>query len=314
MDITVPEGTTGRLDVFLARRTGVSRRRVREWIRSGAVTVNDARTAKGRGVQPGDRIRVADETVAGTGLTPEPTLAATLLWEDAEVVAALKPAGMPTHARRPTDHGTLANFLIAQHPELHAVGRVGLEAGVVHRLDTGTSGIVLAARTPRAYARLRQLFRAQRVEKEYHALVAGDVSAPGTINAPIAHAPRSAKRMRACLDPDAARTLRARPASTSYRPLERFGSATLVAVRIRSGVRHQIRVHLAAAGHPLIGDPLYARARSLGDAPPGRLLLHASRVAFPHPVTGATIALEAPLPPDFVAALEALRRSARGLV
>ncbi len=313
--LLVPHGTRSRLDRFLAEvLPGGSRQRARELIAAGAVRVNGQRPRKSRVVEPGDAIEVcigsAEPASDAPGLAPEPALDVHVLYEDTAIVALDKPAGMPSTAVRPNDRGTLANFLAGRYPGIGWGSDRDREAGLAHRLDTGTSGVILAARTAEALKVLRQQFRNHEIEKTYLALVAGDVAAAGSITYPIAHAPGRPRRMTVCKSVDRARALKARQATTAYHPLERFGAATLLSVSMRTGVRHQVRVHLATIGHPLIGDSLYNRERT-GPIAMNRPLLHAATVAFHHPLTRQRMTVSAPRPPDLRAVLRELRARAR---
>jgi 23S rRNA pseudouridine1911/1915/1917 synthase len=305
--LTVPSGAAPlRLDLFLTSHVpSCSRRRAQRAIAAGEVRLNGKRTRKGATVGDGDVVQVADALYELPVVRPNPRLALRVVYADAELIAIDKPAGMPSHALRPEETETVANFLLARYPELAAVGRNGLEPGIVHRLDTDTSGVLLAARTPAAYQALRRQFAAHRVTKEYLALVDGEVTEPGELHAPIRRAGRNPGVMRVCTTPDA----RTRPAGTAYRPIERLGPRTLLEVRILTGVMHQIRVHLASIGHPIVGDRVYG----VQPAPPlpHRQLLHACRVALTHPRTGKLTHISAPLPPDFAALLEDLRKAQR---
>jgi len=305
--LTVPAGSAPlRLDAFLAQvLPRGSRRLAQQVIAAGAVRVNGRRARKGDPVGAGDVIEVAEAAYAPPALQPNPHLRVPILYEDADVIAVDKPAGLPTHALRFDETETVANFLLARYPELAAVGKSPLEAGVVHRLDTDTSGVLLAARTPEAYAALRRQFSARQVTKEYLALVAGDVAAPGEVRLPIAHDRRKPHLMRACTGPG--QPGNARPALTYYRPRERFGDVTLLEIRIATGVMHQIRVHLASIGYPVLGDRLYGGV-SAGTAAP-RQLLHASRLGFRHPVSGEPMEVDSHVPADFLATLDRLRRT-----
>lgn len=308
IELRAPKGPPVRLDVFLVRHLAVrSRQRASELIRHGLVRINGHRARKGDTVHAEDLVGIAAaEPSLPSALPGQPELAIPVLYEDAAVVAVAKPAGMPTHALRSDERGTVSNFLVARYPEMRGVSDHPGEAGVVHRLDTGTSGVLLTARTAEAYRAMRRQFHDRAVRKAYIAIVTGHLTGSGTIDTPIAHAPRHPQRMLACPNSIQANTLKARPARTHYRALERLTDATLVAVEIETGVRHQIRVHLASIGHPVIGDPLYG---STGGAAPAvrRPMLHASRLRFHHPVSGETVTVEAPLPEDFVAALEQQR-------
>ncbi len=292
-----------RLDVFLARALpGASRQRVRALIADGGVRVNGRRARKSAALQPGDAIQIDHWSDPGAAtLVANPSLEVPILYEDAEVIVLDKPAGVPSHALRADETATLANFLVDRFPELRAlsraVGKDEREPGLVHRLDTDTSGVLLIARTVDAYAALRRQFRAHTVNKEYVALVDGDVAASGEITAPIAHDPRNRRRMRVCANPDQAGAWHARPALTRYRPLRRLGTRTVLAIEIPTGLRHQIRAHLAFIGHPIVGDELY------GGRGAARQMLHAERVTFTHPRTRERVTVESPLPADLRATL-----------
>jgi 23S rRNA pseudouridine1911/1915/1917 synthase len=298
---TVPAGSAPqRLDVFLSRTLPHgSRRNAQLPLAAGAVRVNGRRARKGATVAGGDVIDVADDWLAPRVLRPNPELVVPVLYEDPAVLALDKPAGMPSHALRADETETIANFLLARYPDVATVGKSSLEPGIVHRLDTDTSGVLLVARTTAAYDNLRRQFTERRVLKEYRAVVHGDVSRPGEIRTPIAHT-RGHTRMRICRASDAG----GRPALTHYQPLERYGRCTLLAVQIETGVMHQIRVHLASIGHPVAGDRRYGPA-VVADIPP-RHLLHAIRLGFTHPESGQHIDVSSPLPADFAAYLRTL--------
>jgi 23S rRNA pseudouridine1911/1915/1917 synthase len=210
---------------------------------------------------------------------------------------------MPSHPLKPGETGTAANALVGRFPELAGVGPAPREGGLVHRLDTDTSGLLLAARTDAAHATLRAQFAARTVEKGYLALVKGELHAGGEIDVPLAHDAADGRKVRAASDPEWAEAHAARPAVTRFTPVERRGGFTLVEVEIATGVLHQIRAHLAFIGHPVAGDALYG-----GPELPGlsRHFLHASRLAFAHP-DGARPRFDSPLPKDLASALESLR-------
>jgi len=258
------------------------------------VRVNGRPGAKGVRLRAGDRITLPD---LPTALAPEPALALPIVHEDEHVVALDKPGGMPSHALDPRQTGTAAAFVLARYPETAGIGDA-LAPGLVHRLDTGTSGLLLAARTTEAHAALRGALRARMVDKRYLALVVGRAEAlDGTrIDTPLMHDPQDARRMAPAL-PGA----RAWPAATEVRVVRAAGDATLVEARILTGVTHQVRAHLALAGHPVLNDPLYGGPDV--DLPPLRHALHATALAFPHPAHGETVALHSPPPPDFEALL-----------
>jgi len=296
--IELSAGSPMRVDRLLAASLpGFSRRTLRRLFDEGAIRV-DGRPARKGELLSGRRIveiEVPDATLPELTAEPEPPVP--ILFLDASCVALDKPAGRPGHALRPGESGTVANFLAARFPECLAAGDTPLEAGLVHRLDTDTSGVLLAARDRRAWRELREQFRSRQVAKHYLALVSGSLSAPGEVRRPIEPHPRSRRKVRVLGEGEASR--RAHPAVTRYRPRAGSSHATLLEVEIATGVMHQIRAHLAAIGHPVLGDLLYG-----GDpVPERRHLLHAARLIFDHPLSGARIEVRSPLPVDFEAAL-----------
>jgi 23S rRNA pseudouridine1911/1915/1917 synthase len=297
----VPEGAQqDRLDRAVAKLFGVSRGRAMDWIADDRVRVNGRRAPKGAQVAAGARISV--RLPPPDAPAPQPDLPIRIVHADRHLVVADKPAGMPSHPLKPGETGTAANALVGRFPELARVGPSAREGGLVHRLDTDTSGLLLAARTDAAYAALRAQFAARSVEKGYLALVAGELHAGGEVDVPLAHDPGDARRVRPASDPEWAAAHGARAASTRFMPVERRGGFTLVEVEIPTGVLHQIRAHLAFIGHPLAGDALYG-----GPALPGlwRHFLHASRLGFAHP-DGSRARFDSELPPDLAAVLAGL--------
>ena len=282
-----------RLDTFLrGALPAMSRRLVRRLIAEGAVCVNGRPAAKGVRVAPGDRVTLPDLPAT---ITPEPGLALAVLHEDDALVALDKPGGMPGHALDPRQRGTAAAFLLARYPEMADVGDP-LAPGLVHRLDSGTSGLLVAARTRAAHCALRAALRARAVEKRYLAWVAGDASAldGARVALPLAHDPRDRRRM-----VPAAAGMRAWPAETSLMVVSTGCARSLVEATIRTGVTHQVRVHLAARGHPVLGDVLYGGAPA--GLPRGRHALHAAGLTLPHPTDGRPLSLSALLPADLAA-------------
>src|ERR1700674_5333087 len=221
-----PGAPADRLDRAVAKAFGVSRGRAMEWIAEDRVRVDGKRAPKGQPVGPGARIAVQlpppDQPV------PQPELPIRIVHADSHLVVADKPAGMPSHPLKPGETGTAANALVGRFPELAQVGPSPREGGLVHRLDTDTSGLLLAARTEAAHALLRAQFIARSVEKGYLALVAGELHAGGEIALPLLHDPRDSRRMQAASDPAYAEEHGARPAITRFEPLERKGGFTLL--------------------------------------------------------------------------------------
>ena len=275
----------------------MSRAKAKRLTADGAVRVNGRRARKGDRVNAGERVALeSDPQPTDFPASPDPDAPLEVVYEDADLVIVNKPADMPCHPLRPDERGTLAGALVARYPEMAGIGHAAREPGIIHRLDNDTTGLVIAARTAEAFTALRGLLDAGAIDKRYRALCMGTVRAPQMIDAPLAHDPADRRAMVAVLDERDVDRLRARPASTevlqSEPRLRPDGSSiSLVEVRARSARRHQVRAHLAAFGHPLVGDVLY------GGPEDGRHRLHASRVTFDH--DGKAIDVEAPLPADF---------------
>ena len=321
-----------RLDQFLAAALeGVSRSRVQLLIDQGDVLVNGKREKASLKLRGDERIDITGEPhPAPLRATPE-EIPLDVIYEDEDLAVVNKPAGMMVHAgsgqnEDARNRGTLVNALLFRFKKLSATGG-DLRPGIVHRLDKDTSGLIVVAKNDRAHAALGEMFSSRQIRKTYVALVQGTVERPkGTINAAVGRDP--VRRTRMTTQP----LENARSAVSHYevvRRLEtRFGKFTLVRVRIETGRTHQIRVHMASIGHPVVGDTLYGGAGQLTDqvaaqaaqskaarrkADPerlrlGRNFLHAARLEFPHPKTGKVLQLEAPLPAElesFLASLEA---------
>jgi len=281
--VRVEAGAPTRLDAFVrAALPHVSRRVARLLIDDGAVRVNGRFAAKGTSLAPGDEVLLPEVP----GLAPDETGSLDVLYQDDRVLAVNKPGGMPGHALDPRERGTLASVLLAHHPELAAVGDA-LAPGFVHRLDTGTSGVLLVARAAGDYVALRSAFARHEVTKRYIAVVADRPHAGRVIDAALAHDPGDRRRMVAARPGD-----RAWPAVTRIVETREHGRWSLVTVEIRTGVTHQVRAHLALAGHPVAGDLLYGGTPC--DLGPLRHALHAARVEL----SSWHLDVEAPLPDD----------------
>jgi 23S rRNA pseudouridine1911/1915/1917 synthase len=285
-----------RLDAFLAARGAApSRSAAQRLIDSGAVLVDGQSRAKNHRVAPGEVVSVAERPEEGDE-DPAPELE--VVYEDDQLLVVDKPAGLVTHPapghRGPTVAGALAG---------RAAGGPDPErAGIVHRLDRDTSGLMIVAKTPEAHAALQAELRARKVRREYLALVTGHPDAEsGTIDAPIG-------RDRTRRTVVSTRSDRPRPAVTHFEVIERLPRTTLLRVRLETGRTHQIRAHLAAIGHPVCGDPAYggrACGRRLGL---GRQFLHAESLMFSHPLTGENLRCESKPPVDLRRALDVARR------
>lgn len=259
----------------------ISRSRLQAWIKEGRVLVNGAPVKASHLVRGGETIDVSPAAPPPLAAAPE-DLPVEILYEDPSVIAINKPAGLVVHAGAGTESGTLVNRLVHHFAALSQVGG-GLRPGIVHRLDKGTSGVLLVARDDAAHQALAKQFSGRTVEKIYLALVHGSVrNEQGRITTPIARDPERRIRM-------TTRLSSGRTALTEYRVLRRFDKFTYLEVRIGTGRTHQIRVHLSSIGHPVAGDNLY------GAPAAERIFLHAYRIAFTSPATGERVTVEAPL-------------------
>ena len=263
-----------RIDVFVARRLpDLSRSRVRRLLESGAVLLDGRPARPSHRLTTGQRVRVAVPPPEPDGAQPE-AIPLDVLYEDADLLAVNKPAGMTVHPAPGHATSTLVNAVLAHSSDLSGVGGV-LRPGIVHRLDRDTSGVILVAKNDAAHQALASQLKERRIEKVYLALVEGTPRpAEGVIDAPIARDPRNRRRM--------AIVEGGREAVTAYRVVERLRGVALVEARPKTGRTHQIRVHLAAIGHPIVGDALYGHASPLVS----RQFRHAWRITFAHPRTG----------------------------
>jgi len=294
-----------RLDRYLVR-TGLaaSRRNARELLANGLVRVNGRILTKGQAVEPSDQVQV-EQAYEGPALKPNPEIPLALLFEDPAMLVVNKPGLLPCHPIRRDERATLMNAVVARFPETADAGNKPLEGGLVHRLDNGTSGALIIARNPASFAFLRGAIRGGRIERHYLALISGHPGPPLELTAPIAHHPKNRRKMIVLHEHIGTQgALAARPAFTIVEPIRRIGAFTLVRVTPKSGMRHQIRVHLADAGFPLMGDELYG-GPPLAALPPGRFFLHLSRMRSQSPA-GGEVAIEAPLPSDLIDALAAI--------
>ncbi|WP_394833243.1 RluA family pseudouridine synthase [Pendulispora rubella] len=302
-EYTVPDQLDGeRLDRAAAQlASGLSRARLKRAIEAGAVRVNGRRKPKGAVVAKGDVISIDTSQVSDADSPAEPSPDAPLVvcFEGEGVLVVDKPAGQPTAPLRPGEVGSLANALVGRYPELAGVGYSAREPGLVHRLDTDTSGLVLAARSQEAFDVLRTALKEDRIDKRYLLLCASaDLPDEGSIEFPIANHPKDQRRVYPCIHPRDVMRYAPRPASTSYRVIQRGTPWALVEVTVSRALRHQIRVHFAAIEHPLAGDVLYggAEIRSLG-----RHALHASLISFAGGPGVAEFNVTSKLPPAMAA-------------
>ena len=308
-DARVPESAAGRrFDAVLAELfPEFSRSRLAEWIRSGDALL-DGRQARPRDpVRGGEQVRL----VARTGIETEAVaqdIPLDVLYEDDAVFVIDKPAGLVVHPGAGNADGTLVNALLHRDPSLAALPR----AGIVHRLDKDTSGVMVVARTLPAQAALVEQLSAREVHRQYLAVVVGALVSGGTADAPIDRHPRDRLRMAVRED--------GRDAITHFRLRERFRAHTALECRLETGRTHQIRVHMAHLKHPIVGDPLYGGSLKLPKGASEELVaalrgfkrqaLHAETLEFVHPVSGEAIRCTAPVPDDLQALLAALRADA----
>jgi 23S rRNA pseudouridine1911/1915/1917 synthase len=283
-----------RLDSYLHERLpSLSRSRIQGWIKSGRVRVNGVPQKRSHTLRGSEAIEVEPAELAPLHAFPE-DMPLEILYEDPAVIAINKPAGMVVHSGAGRTSGTLVNALLHRFGQLSGVGG-DVRPGIVHRLDQYTSGVILVARTDAAHRHLAQQFSSRKVEKTYIALVHGRVkSERGRVTTPIARDPVRRTRM-------TSRLATGRAALTEFQVLKRFPQSTLLEVRIGTGRTHQIRVHLASIGHPVVGDKLYGAPPS----PLGRYFLHAQRITFTTPDSGGQVTVTAPLPPPLQEFLDA---------
>jgi 23S rRNA pseudouridine1911/1915/1917 synthase len=281
-----------------------SRSRLRRWIDGGQILV-DGRVPRPRDAVVGGELVRVDAPVEDAVEPLPQEIPLTVRWQDRELLVIDKPAGLVVHPGAGNPDRTLQNALLARDPALGQLPR----AGIIHRLDKDTSGLLLVARTEPARMHLTAALAERAIHREYQAICIGTMTAGGTIDAPIERHPVDRLRMSVRAD--------GRPAVTHYRVIERFRGHTWLRVMLETGRTHQIRLHLSHAGYPLVGDPVYGRRLRL---PPGstprlqatlrgfrRQALHAAKLAFPHPLDGRMIEVESPLPEDFAELLDALR-------
>lgn len=283
----VASGTGERLDKYLAAQfADLSRAQIQVLIRAGQVTVNGATAKASLRLEGGERIWVqvpVEEAPAG----PEPeAIPLVVLYEDEQIVVVDKPAGMVVHPAFGHVSGTLVNAVLSRWPQIADFTEPG-RAGIVHRLDKETSGVIAIAKTPQALESLRAQFKARTIGKSYLALVEGLPQTPeGVIDAPIGRDTRQRKRMAVVRD--------GREALTEFRVAQVFASFSLLEVWPKTGRTHQIRAHLAFIGHPVVGDTVYGRRKQPFTLK--RHFLHAASLTFAHPVSGEPITVESPLP------------------
>ncbi|MBL9039355.1 MAG: RluA family pseudouridine synthase [Archangium sp.] len=294
--LVVPAEAHGkRVDVFVGDALSLSRAKVKALFEGDSIRIDGRRAKKGVALQAGQKIDVEVTETSSTAVA-DADLSVPVLWEDDVLVFVNKPARVPSQPLAPNERGTVANALVSKYPGIEEVGDDPREAGLCHRLDVETSGVMVAAKTREAWLAVREQFSGDgsggsgpgSIDKRYLALVDGPIADEGTIDVGLAH---HGDHVRVAVLP----TDDARPARSHFTVERRAGTRALVSVRIETGVLHQVRAHLAAIGAPIAGDALYG-----GKALPAleRFFLHASSLTVRHPVTGKPVRVECPLPDD----------------
>jgi 23S rRNA pseudouridine1911/1915/1917 synthase len=298
----VGEDETGlRLDIFLSRRqVSLSRSQVPRVVAAGNVLLNDKQPKASTRLKRGDEILLRLPEPAASDVIPE-NIPLSVVYEDSSLLVIDKPPGLVVHPGAGNRQGTLVNALLYHCHDLSGIGGV-LRPGIVHRLDKDTSGLMIVAKSDEIHRTLAECFEARQVEKHYLALVYGDImDDEGVIDLPVGRHPVERKKM-------STKSRQGKRAVTRWRVRERYGMASLLDVAIETGRTHQIRVHLAALGYPVVGDKIYGNSRKIMDISDqslrrrfremNRQALHAHRLAFTHPATGQKMVFEASLPQD----------------
>jgi 23S rRNA pseudouridine1911/1915/1917 synthase len=311
IDLEIPQELAGqRLDSALARLLPEhSRTRIKGWIEAAQVRIGGLACKPRDLVSGGARVEVHATWAAPVTDVLAEDIALEIVHQDSEVLVVNKPVGLVVHPGAGNSQHTLQNALLGFDPKLQLLPR----AGIIHRLDKNTSGLLVVARTARAQTSLSRQLLARTISREYLAVCVGVMTGGGTIDEPIGR--HRSDRLRMTVRQDG------RPAITHYRLLERFRAHSYVDVKLDTGRTHQIRLHLAHLHYPIVGDPVYGgrllRPRGVSDALAerlrgfGRQALHAATLAFDHPRTGKRLTLNSEVPPDFAALLAALREDAR---
>jgi 23S rRNA pseudouridine1911/1915/1917 synthase len=304
--LAVPADCAGlRLDQALVRLLPeYSRNRLQEWMRSGHVTLDGGSASAKTKVWGGETVVVAPQALPSSNRHGPEQIPLAILFEDADILVIDKPAGLVVHPGSGNWSGTLLNALLRHAPALAGVPR----AGIVHRLDKDTSGLLIVAKTVPAQVDLVRQLQARSVTREYVAIVHGALPREGVVEAPIGRHPVHRTRM--------AVVARGKPAKTYYFPIEHGHGWSRLRCRLETGRTHQIRVHLNSIGHPLIGDPVYGIRQRKSVLPEAALefprqALHAARLALIHPGTGEALSWESPLPADIASLVELLKNAKR---
>lgn len=305
IELTIPADYAGlRLDQALAKLLpDWSRSRLQTWIGEDRVTLDGVKTSVKQKVWGNEHIRILPQDSAAESVYTAEAISLTIVYEDEAIIVVNKPAGLVTHPGNGNWQGTLLNALLYHAPQLEGVPR----AGIVHRLDKDTSGLLAVAKTLEAQTNLVRQLQQRTVKRDYLALVLGEITRAGSVDAPVGRHPVHRTKM--------AITHTGKPAVTHYQVLENFSGCTLLQCSLETGRTHQIRVHMHSIGHPLAGDPVYggnpkniqqAIGQRLADFP--RQALHAQKLALTHPQTQQMLAWEADIPADMDNLLHTVRQ------
>jgi 23S rRNA pseudouridine1911/1915/1917 synthase len=302
-----------RLDVYLSRRDPtLSRSQARRFIDDGDALVDGKAVRASHRLRPGEKVTLRKPPPVPSEIVPE-EIPLNIRYEDDAILVVDKPAGMVVHPAAGNFRGTLVNALQFHCRSLSGIGGV-MRPGIVHRLDKGTSGLMVIAKSDEAHRHLSEQFKRRLVSKHYTALVHGNVRQDeGIVDAPVGRHPVERKKMSTA-------SRRGKAALTRWRVLERFGAFTLLEAKIETGRTHQIRVHLSALGHPVVGDGVYGGSKRIVESTAlratlkklSRQALHAGRLSFVHPITGKEMTFESPLPEDMAEVTRFLREKVAG--
>ena len=288
-----------RLDVFLSEHADMTRSQAAQYIKSGEVQVSGSvQTKAGFSLKSGQQVEFERPEPRASHIEAQP-IDLTIVYQDSDLAVIEKPSGMVVHPAAGNHDGTLVNALLHHIPDLSGIGGE-IRPGIVHRIDKDTSGLLLVAKNDKSHAALSAQLKAHTIDRAYMAIVQGNLKEEmGYIEAPIGRSPKDRKKMAIVAD--------GREAGTHWRVLEPLKGACLIEAQLTTGRTHQIRVHMASIGHPVLGDPLYGPKKMPYDVKGGQLL-HAYRLGFEHPATGELMLFEAEPEPSFLNWLQKLRQ------
>jgi 23S rRNA pseudouridine1911/1915/1917 synthase len=293
---------------IIPRLPHYSRKMLKELFAGGRILLNQRPARKGEKITPGDRIKVVLPAPLSAVPLPDPSVKFSMIYQDQDLLVIDKPGGIPSHPLKVWEKGTLANALVGTYPELRGIGTNPLEPGLVHRLDRGTSGILVIGKNRLSWERLKQDLAGRRWNKKYLALVKGIMPQGQLIDLPLAHHPGDSRRMVVLKTLEPPHPEKGYPAQTRVVVRKHYQELTLVEAELITGVTHQLRVHLAGLGHPVVGDSLYGKEESppYFGLTPGRIFLHAARLELPHPITRERLLFQSDLSDDLARILDLL--------